>query len=778
MGNYEVLKQAVSDVIKTNGNQEITGAIMQSALLTIISTVGDNATFAGIATPTTNPGTPDQNVFWLAAQPGIYNNFNAIQIENEVCILINKDGIWQKKDTGIANILSVSVLGYPIYLEDTTVDARAGHTSKKGTTPAWDCIVIPTKGAKRAYIEGIDINVPGYVCFWEEMPLFENSVTGGFISNIVTNVVNEGFVFDIPDNAKVLGFSLARASRLTEEKRAKIRIRDSYIDERIKPLSDEIEEVKKKTVSINSNLGFVANFDLSKYDDLLLIMDGQSLSIGWESIAISIESHENCYMLGTDPCTLYNSGNNSNGYNGIGLNPLKAVTRESPNVSWCNVLSKLIPNKRLITESVGEGAKKISQLSKTENTEIYTAEFLGNGVICDPTNGVITIGENTWKTWLLQVEEGQKYYIAGGTQAVTEFSQRPNIGANPNIYLGNANINITNKEYLCPQGVTYIAMTINNSEYIGEKMFVIKGGANRYERGFLLPLYQTANLSDINQKEMGCPAIAWMQGESDADGGTTKEEYKEMLVKLKNDMINDIKNALNQEENVLFFCYILAMAYNKDNQIAQAIIECCEENDDMILIAPIYPMPDYNNLHLSSNGYRWFGEYIARTTYNSIVLGKRNNSMIVNQITKKGNEVKISIDVPQLPIVKDTWTVQEIPDLGFTVWKDNVKCTISNIDIFSDVITITTIENIDDGVIEVSYAGYNTDNVSLYRGAGNIRDSERWQAMQYYWDDTDDKGTDGTSTITYRPKTKGGETIINKKYPMQNWLQNFYFKFE
>lgn len=63
MGNYEQLKQAISDVIKTNGNQEITGAIMQNALLSIISTVGSNATFAGIATPETNPGTPDKNVF-------------------------------------------------------------------------------------------------------------------------------------------------------------------------------------------------------------------------------------------------------------------------------------------------------------------------------------------------------------------------------------------------------------------------------------------------------------------------------------------------------------------------------------------------------------------------------------------------------------------------------------------------------------------------------------------------------------------------------------------
>ena len=42
MGNYKQLKQAIANVIKTNGNQEITGAIMQNVLNTIISTVGDN----------------------------------------------------------------------------------------------------------------------------------------------------------------------------------------------------------------------------------------------------------------------------------------------------------------------------------------------------------------------------------------------------------------------------------------------------------------------------------------------------------------------------------------------------------------------------------------------------------------------------------------------------------------------------------------------------------------------------------------------------------------
>lgn len=108
MGNYEQLKQAIADVVKSNGNQEITGDILQNTLMTIILTVGSGATFAGIATPTTNPGTPDQNVFYIASEDGIYSNFGNVVLENEVAIFTNGNGIWQKGKTGIATYKQIS----------------------------------------------------------------------------------------------------------------------------------------------------------------------------------------------------------------------------------------------------------------------------------------------------------------------------------------------------------------------------------------------------------------------------------------------------------------------------------------------------------------------------------------------------------------------------------------------------------------------------------------------------------------------------------------------
>lgn len=102
MANYTELKTAISAVIKTNNNQEITGQLLQDVLNNIISVIGANATFAGIATPDTAPGTPDQNVFYIAGQSGTYPNFNAIVLDNEIAILSNKSGTWVKTTTGFA----------------------------------------------------------------------------------------------------------------------------------------------------------------------------------------------------------------------------------------------------------------------------------------------------------------------------------------------------------------------------------------------------------------------------------------------------------------------------------------------------------------------------------------------------------------------------------------------------------------------------------------------------------------------------------------------------
>lgn len=78
MANWDNLKKSVASIIKENNNGEITGDILQTTLLNIISTIGENATFAGIAEPNTRPGVPDGSVFYLASAIGSYANFSAL----------------------------------------------------------------------------------------------------------------------------------------------------------------------------------------------------------------------------------------------------------------------------------------------------------------------------------------------------------------------------------------------------------------------------------------------------------------------------------------------------------------------------------------------------------------------------------------------------------------------------------------------------------------------------------------------------------------------------
>jgi hypothetical protein len=108
MGNYEQLKQAIANVIKTNGNQEITGAIMQNVLNTIVSTVGANRTFVGIANKNTNPGTPEGNVFYIAYTAGNYVNFQFkagyLTVKpGELAILYNETTNWGKFVIGMSS---------------------------------------------------------------------------------------------------------------------------------------------------------------------------------------------------------------------------------------------------------------------------------------------------------------------------------------------------------------------------------------------------------------------------------------------------------------------------------------------------------------------------------------------------------------------------------------------------------------------------------------------------------------------------------------------------
>ena len=72
MAAYDTLRAAIDNYIKANGNKEITGTVLNDILNAMVSALGADTRFAGVAVPSTNPGNPEGNVVYFASQAGTY----------------------------------------------------------------------------------------------------------------------------------------------------------------------------------------------------------------------------------------------------------------------------------------------------------------------------------------------------------------------------------------------------------------------------------------------------------------------------------------------------------------------------------------------------------------------------------------------------------------------------------------------------------------------------------------------------------------------------------
>lgn len=101
MANYSQLKTAIAAVIKTNNRNEITGQLLQNVLFEMTGSIGENMQLAGFADPLTDPHEPDQNLFYLAEQSGVYTHFDNIVLDGGLSFLMWKNGSWTSRTVGV-----------------------------------------------------------------------------------------------------------------------------------------------------------------------------------------------------------------------------------------------------------------------------------------------------------------------------------------------------------------------------------------------------------------------------------------------------------------------------------------------------------------------------------------------------------------------------------------------------------------------------------------------------------------------------------------------------
>ena len=103
MANYQILKADIDAKVYQNGQQKITGENLNSVLNAMVTTLGAEYQFAGVATKDTNPGTPDAKVFYIANGKGTYTNFGGLEVTEDEVVVLYWDTAWHKEATGIAS---------------------------------------------------------------------------------------------------------------------------------------------------------------------------------------------------------------------------------------------------------------------------------------------------------------------------------------------------------------------------------------------------------------------------------------------------------------------------------------------------------------------------------------------------------------------------------------------------------------------------------------------------------------------------------------------------
>lgn len=103
---YENLKSAIKQTIKQNGNQEITGQLLQSTLINIVNIIGNSGVvFKGVINSASTPEVSENPIFYIneiSRSAQTFSNFGGLKTEkNELAIFMkDSNGAWTKLHIG------------------------------------------------------------------------------------------------------------------------------------------------------------------------------------------------------------------------------------------------------------------------------------------------------------------------------------------------------------------------------------------------------------------------------------------------------------------------------------------------------------------------------------------------------------------------------------------------------------------------------------------------------------------------------------------------------
>ncbi len=245
MSNYNNLKTTIDANIKQNGNQEITGPILNSVLNQMVNILGTGYQFAGVAVLDTDPGTPDAKVFYIANDKGKYEKFGGINVTEDDVVVLYWDTAWHKVSTGIASQEKLSELDREI---NGTIDERRVDKStvvdKSRILPSLGYVLDVTPGEALKVVVDTDGNwKPSFSI------VYKTQESTAYTSLIVDCSFGVTYDVIVPNNAISLGINAGTLQYATDTEVV------SFIAyKKIGGLVDDINEVKVDIANINEDV--------------------------------------------------------------------------------------------------------------------------------------------------------------------------------------------------------------------------------------------------------------------------------------------------------------------------------------------------------------------------------------------------------------------------------------------------------------------------------------------------------------------------------------------
>ena len=179
------LKNAINNAIKANNNQEITGQVLNSVLNTIVNSIGKYATFAGIATPGTNPGLFEGPIIYFASTAGIYPNFGNITVKaSQVVALYNIGGSWESYEIADNNITTARIADKSVTLSKLSDEIVNSSKAKNRFNPNDPSVKVGYYiNQDGGLLANSNYIVTGYIPFSEEDGSLISSYNNGGVNN-------------------------------------------------------------------------------------------------------------------------------------------------------------------------------------------------------------------------------------------------------------------------------------------------------------------------------------------------------------------------------------------------------------------------------------------------------------------------------------------------------------------------------------------------------------------------------------------------------------------